>query len=116
VEQVNRSLPDFLECAYFDDAGEVVGGNPDCLFSRVQGTSKAVEKMAIAFSKIVQEDAPAIAADVKRMADSGDRIGQSAASVGESVAKEAKALTAPQTKLQALRQWLLVAARVYGAI
>lgn len=41
---VDGALPAFTECAVFDEDGAPVGGNPDCLFNRYQGATKAWEQ------------------------------------------------------------------------
>jgi uncharacterized phage infection (PIP) family protein YhgE len=53
--QVDSELPHWLDCAVYDDAGEIVGGNPDCLFNRYQGTSKAVEGIASDFHVVTRK-------------------------------------------------------------
>jgi hypothetical protein len=45
---VDDALPSFTDCAVLDSDGTPIGGNPDCLFNRFQGTTRAVEKAAVA--------------------------------------------------------------------
>jgi len=52
---IDDALPPFTDCAYFDAFGEPVGGNPDCLFNRVQGVSKATEQSMQAIAKAAPE-------------------------------------------------------------
>jgi hypothetical protein len=90
---VDDALPAFTDCAYLDDAGEPTAGNPDCVFNRYQGASKAFENTMLAI---------AIAAPA---------ITKSADSVAGSVAKEATKLTAPTTFWEGVRTWLLLLSR-----
>lgn len=62
LRQVNSAMPLFLECDH----------NPDCLFNRVQGTSKGIEKMAQAWGREaapISHHVEQTTADVQRIAD-----------------------------------------------
>jgi hypothetical protein len=58
---VDDALPQFTDCAYLDASGEPVGGNPDCVFNRFQGVSKAFEQMAQAGAKAAPQVSQAVA-------------------------------------------------------
>jgi len=93
---VDDALPPFTDCAYLDDAGNPVGGNPDCVFNRYQGASKAFEKT------------------MQAIAAAAPGVSSSAESISKSVAREADSLTKPQTFWQGLKSWLLVVSRCLG--
>lgn len=95
AQQVDEALPMFLECDH----------NADCLFSRFQGTSKAIERTA----QVIAAEAPKMSAHVESVAVSADRV-------AVDITREADALTAPQTKMQQIKSWLIVIARVFGAL
>jgi len=99
ASHVDDALPQFTDCAYLDEAGEPIGGNPDCVFNRFQGTSKAIERMAIAGAAA----APQVATSVQHIADSADGIAADAK-------KEADLILAPKTFKQQLLDYLKLAA------
>ena len=91
TKQADEAAPLFLDCEY----------NPDCVFNRFQGVSKAVEQMAQAGAKA----AP-------KLADEAVKVGDSAVKVGEAAAIEAHELTKPQTTRQKIAAWLGIIPRV----
>lgn len=93
---IDDALPPFTDCAYLDDSGSPIGGNPDCVFNRYQGASKAFENTMIAIGKA----APGVST--------------SAEGISQSVAKEAASLTKPQTFWQGFKSWLLIISRCIG--
>lgn len=95
ASQVDDALPLWLDCQF----------NPSCAFNRYVGVSVAIEKTA-----------QSIAKEAPQMTLKADSIAASADSIGQSVAKEAEFLTRPQTKMQQFRSWLLVVARIWGAL
>lgn len=101
TSHVADALPAFTDCALLDADGVPVGGNPDCVFNRFQGVSKAVE-----------QSAQAIAAAAPQLTAASVSIGNSAAGVAHSADVEAKALTAPQTTRQKLMTWLELLPRI----
>lgn len=105
----NEDLKPFTECAYYDADGTPVGGNPDCAFNRFMGSSKAIEKAMQSLDKMIERDGP-------KIADAAAETSASVASAANSLDIEAKALTKPQTKLQAIRTWLVALAKIYGSI
>jgi ABC-type transporter Mla subunit MlaD len=55
---VDDALPQFTQCYYVDEVGDIVGGNPDCLFNRFQGVTKAAEK--------TMQDVQAMTGEIKK--------------------------------------------------
>ena len=89
---VDSALPQFTDCAYLDENGIPIGGNPDCLFNRFQGTSKAIEQMARDGSKMAND----IQKAVPKIADSVVSVGESGKSVAANVAREVDEATRPK--------------------
>ena len=98
ASHVDDALPPFTDCAYLDAAGNPLGGNPDCLFNRYQGASKAFERTMEAIAKA----APGVAA--------------SADSTAASISREADSLTKPPTFWQGVKSWLLILSRCLGLL
>lgn len=66
---IDDALPMFTDCAIYE-GGELVGGNPDCVFNRFQGTSKAAEQMFQAGAKAapsITKNVDGITSDFKVM-------------------------------------------------
>lgn len=63
IDQVNASLPDFLDC-YNDGFG-----NDNCLFNRYQGVSKSFEQMAQTIDATVKREATPTAEAIRRSAE-----------------------------------------------
>lgn len=89
---VDDALPQFTDCAYLDANGDPVGGNPDCLFNRFQGTSKAIEQMARDGSKMATD----IQKAVPSIAESVVSVGESGKSVAANLAREVDIATKPK--------------------
>jgi len=101
AETVSEALPPFTTCEYLDETGEIVGGNPDCVFNRFQGVSKAAEQM-------FQEGAKA----APELATASVSVGKSVAGIAGSVDNEAKEFTKPQTTRQKITMWLGLLPRI----
>ncbi len=106
--QVNTALPDFLDCQV-DENGI---GNKTCLYYRYADLLHSADVTLQA----VADAAPAVSKDVEKMAQSSVSLADSAAQTGQEVTKAAKRFNAPQTKKQAFKSWLLLAARIGGAL
>lgn len=90
---VDDALPQFTDCTYLDEDGVPSSANPDCLFNRYQGISKAAEKM------------------FQAGAEAAPKIGKSAEGIAENIKKESDILTAPRTPLQKAGDWVKLLAR-----
>lgn len=95
VAHVDDALPPFTDCAYTDEAGNPIGGNPDCFFNRFQGVSKSVEQMARAAAKA----APELSQAAVGVAKSVDGIADDAHTFTSDFVK-------PKTTLQKIGSWL----------
>lgn len=95
ASQLDQSLPLFLDCEY----------NPDCVFNRFQGTSKAIEQMAQAGAKA----APEISVDIAGITKSSNDIAKSADTY-------VKNFTKPQTFWQKVKTFIVFGAAVGGKI
>ena len=102
TQQINLALPDFLDCEF----------NENCVFNRYQGLAKSMERT----SQVVAAEAPKMSASVQSIAESSAGVAASADATGKEVAIAAKRFNQPQSKLAALRSWLITIARIYGAI
>ena len=72
---VDDALPAFTDCAYFDADGVPIGGNPDCLFNRFQGVTKAFEQAAVntsAMTKDFRGALPQMLVTVQKVGDNSD--------------------------------------------
>jgi hypothetical protein len=85
---VEETLPQFTDCVYYDENGEPVAANEDCVFNRYQGISKAAEQM------------------LRAAADAAPKIAKSAEGVAADVKKEADIITAPRTPIQKAGDWV----------
>ncbi|MGD0497539.1 MAG: hypothetical protein ABSC23_03785 [Bryobacteraceae bacterium] len=92
---VDDALPQFTDCAYVDADGTPIGGNPDCVFNRFQGMSRAFENAAVDVSATTHDfrgAIPSVIADVKRASDGSARASESTAQVMANFAKATKPL------------------------
>jgi hypothetical protein len=113
---VNDALPPFTDCYYTDESGEIVGGNPDCLFNRFQGMTKAAEKTMQSVqlvSRDVQKAVPAALVTVQKIGDNSDLATQNAAAAAEETRRVMKNLA---DATQPLPKWLRYTFGVMGVV
>lgn len=101
VAHVDDALPPFTDCAYLDDNGDPVGGNPDCVFNRFQAVSKATEKTMDAVAKASP-----------KLAESAVGVGRSIDGIAADAHKEADEFLKPKTTRQKIADWLGMIPRV----
>lgn len=105
AQQVDDALPYIIDC-------DPSFAGADCFPNRYLEIANETEDTL----KAVAAAAPKMATQVELIAASSAGVAASADATGKEVVKAAKRFNAPQTKMQALKSWLLTFARLYGAI
>jgi hypothetical protein len=85
TQQIDDQAPMFLDCEY----------NPDCVFNRFQGTSKAIEKAAVSTSSAMAEvnrDLPVTVAGLDKIVANSDRATDATAKLMGNMAESTKPL------------------------
>ncbi len=107
-KHLDDALPQFTDCAYLDESGEPVGGNPDCVFNRFQGTSKAIEKTSQSLAKMA--DAQAAAAQELVKQETG--VAADVHGITTDFHTATTDFVKPKTLGQKFRMWLEVAGKI----
>jgi hypothetical protein len=105
---VNDALPQFTDCYYTDESGEIVGGNNSCVFNRFQGASKAFEKTMQSvqlMSGDVQKAVPAALVTMQKIGDNSDLATQKAAEAAEETRRVMENLAVATTPLPKWLRW-----------
>jgi len=101
ASQINAALPDFLDCQITEDGV----GNKGCFYARYNDLSSEMDQTLLAVARA----APEMAENAKSISGSADHI-------SADVSSYVHDLTMPQTKMAAIRSWLITIARITGAV
>ena len=113
---VDDALPQFTDCAVLDAGGTPIGGNPDCLFNRFQGMSKAFEKASVDVSGMTHDFRGALPSMLLTSQKVGDNSDRATAKTVEAAEQSRRLLFNLAENTTPLPKWVRYPAQVIGLI
>jgi len=113
---VDDALPQFTDCAVLDAGGTPIGGNPDCLFNRFQGMSKAFEKASLDVSGMTHDFRGALPSMLLTFQKVGDNSDRATAKTVEAAEQSRRLLFNLAENTTPLPKWIRYPAQVIGLI